>query len=187
MIKRLCILVVISVLSIGIVACSDAGKQDPSTETTEEVDDKRPSLNLLYQQDGKEVTSTAARGGYSYTVDNGDGTKKSEIADSSHILQWSGELMSVIVMDNSSQTLKVKLQFYKKATDCKIIAWEEKYFGSDTEAQESDGKEVEVQYAEDGEYYFVEVNPGYIYEVKAEGEEWRADFGFHVVTSTQTP
>lgn len=183
MIKRLCVLAAITVLSIGIVACSNDEKQDPSTETAEEVADKRPNLNLVYKQDGKEVTSGATRGGYSCTIDNGDGTKTSETTDASHILQWSDELMSVIVMDNNSQTLKIVLEFNKKATNCKVIAWEEKYFNNDTDIQESDGKEVKVQYAEDGhgEYYFVEVSPGYIYEVKAEGEEWKSDFGFRVV------
>lgn len=180
MIKKLCVLAAISVLSISIVACSNDGKKDSATETAEEVIDERPSLNLLYEQDGKEVTTAAARGGYSYTIDNGDGTKRSEIADSSHILQWPEELMPVVVMDNSNQILKITLQFNKKATNCKIIAWEEKYFGNDMEVQESDGKEVEVQRVEDEEDYFIEVSPGYIYEVKAEGEEWRSDFGFHV-------
>lgn len=60
-------------------------------------------------------------------------------------------------MDNSGQTLKITLEFNKKATNCKIIAWEEKYFGNDMEVQESDGKEVEVQRVEDGEDYFIEV------------------------------
>lgn len=120
------------------------------------------------------------------TIDNGDGTKTREITDASHILQWSEELMPVVVMDNSSQILKVTLQFYKKATNCKVIAWEEKYFNNDTGVQESDGKEVKVQFSEDGENSFVEVSPGYIYEVKAKGEEWESDFGFRVVNSTQT-
>lgn len=188
MIKKLCVLALISVVSVSAMACSKEVKKDPSakTELTEEVGEKaKPNLNLSYQRDGKEVTSTAGRGGYSYTIDNGDGTKTSEIADASHILQWSEELMPVVEMDNSEQTLKVTLQFNKKATDCKIIAWEEKYYGNDMDVQNSDGNEIDVQSAEDGEDYYVEVSPGYIYEVKAEGEDWRADFGFYVVESTQ--
>lgn len=188
MIKKLCVLAVISALAVSTMACSREieNNQSVETETTDEVSDRgRPSLNLSYQQDGKEVTSAAARGGYSCTFDNGDGTKTSEKADSAHILQWSEELMPVVVMDNNSQTLKVTLQFHKKATSCKIIAWEEKYLGNDSGVQESDGNEVEVKYSEDGEDYFVEVSPGYIYEVKAEGEEWMSDFGFYVVASTQ--
>lgn len=189
MIKKLCVIAMISVLIVSATACSKEAKNSPlaESETTEEVSDKgRPKLNLLFKQDGKEVTTTAARGGYSYTIDNGDGTKISEIADSSHILQWPEELMPVVVMDNNNQTVKITLQFNKEATNCKIIAWEEKYFGNDTGVQESDGKEVGVQYVEDEEDYYVEVSPGYIYEVKAEGKEWRADFGFHVVNSTQS-
>ncbi len=104
MIKRLCVLAAITVLSISIVACPDARKQDPLTETAEEVVDKRPSLNLLYEQDGKEVTSAATRGGYSCTIDNGDGTKTNETTDASHILQWSDELMPVVVMDNGNSS-----------------------------------------------------------------------------------
>ncbi|HAB60713.1 MAG TPA: hypothetical protein DCE48_08435 [Lachnospiraceae bacterium] len=189
MIKKLFVLALISVVSVSAMACSKEVKKDHSAETemTEEDSEKaKPNLNLVYQQDGKEVTSTAGRGGYSYTIDNGDGTKTSEIADASHILQWTEELMPVVVMDKNSQTVKIILQFNKKATNCKIIAWEEKYFNNDTGVQESDGKEVNIQFGKDGEDSFVEVSPGYIYEVKAEGEEWRADFGFHVVTATQT-
>ena len=186
MIKKLYILVVISVLAISTAACSKEANNDRLTELEDEVSDRgRPSLNLSYQQDGKEVTSAANRGGYSCTIDNGDGTKTSEKTDSAHILQWSDELMPVVVMDNNGPTLKVTLQFHKKATNCKIIAWEEKYFGNDKEVQESYGKEIEVQSVKDGENYNVEVSPGYIYEVKAEGEEWSADFGFRVVESKQ--
>lgn len=186
MIKKLWVLAVISVLLISTAACSKEANNDRSTELADEVSDKgRPSLNLSYQQDGKEVTSAANRGGYSCTIDNGDGTKTSEKTDSAHILQWSDELMPVVVMDNNGQILKVTLQFHKKATNCKIIAWEEKYFGNDKEVQESYGKEIEVQSVKDGENYNVEVSPGYIYEVKAEGEEWSADFGFRVVESKQ--
>lgn len=189
MIKKLCVIAMISVVTVSATACSKEAMNSSfvKSETKEKVRDKgRPNLNLIYKQDGKEVTSAAARGGYSCTIDNGDGTKTSEIADSSHILQWPEELLPVVVMDNNDQTAKITLQFNKKASNCKIIAWEEKYFGA-TGVQASDGNEVEVQKIDDKEDYYVEVSPGYIYEVKAEGKEWRADFGFHVVNSTQIP
>lgn len=186
MLRKICVLVVISVLTLGLMACSKEYNNDsPSNlETSDNVDDGRPTLELTYQQDGKEVTSKAGRGGYSYAIDNKDGTKKVEIADAAHVLQWSEELMPIVVMEDEGKTLKITLHFNKKVTNCKVIAWEEKYFGKDTVVQESYGKDAYVH--EDGVETYIEVSPGYIYEVKAEGEDWNSDFGFHVVTDSQT-
>lgn len=172
--KWICCLLA-AALVFSLAACQAPAEPDPTNPpggngSSKPTSKEPPTLKVL---DSTCMGLEATRGTYSWTYDNGDGTKSGVCADSSHPLEWQEYLVPMITADDT-----VELHFDVQPQSFTVRCWSDTYWGQMDAKEESvsvDGNTLELK------------EGGYIYEVTATwtGEnlaaEGTAHYGFYVI------
>lgn len=132
-----------------------------------------PFLNLEYSQPQAIVTASVnTTGGYRWEYENEAGETVSETTDAAFILQW-GEYEEIKIPEHTD----VKLIFSKEPEEITVARYDSSMQGQ-TELSEAEqqGEAITVTKEEDGSV--LQVEPGYIYSVKAKWDNGEAEYGF---------
>ena len=168
-----CLLAVI--LVFGFAACQAPSEPDPTNPAggkvaSKPVSKEPPTLRIL---DSTCMGLEANKGTYSWSCDNGNGTKSGICADSSHPLEWQEFLVPMITADNT-----VELSFDVPPQNLTVRCWSDAYWGQVDAREEKPSVQGSTLELKKG---------GYIYEVIATwtGENLAAEgtvsYGFYVI------
>lgn len=142
-----------------------------SNGSTSETKEPIISATISYESNGETVSEKAWKGTYEYSVDNGDGTMTTAIADSIDPLTVKKEELPIIV--TSDQTV-VHIQFGTPATSCNVNAWPDTALGNYDER--SNAEFIDAVLTLDGFEFTVE--PDKFYELNVSGDIWSGVFCF---------
>lgn len=128
-----------------------------------------PQLSVEYSTSLAVISAVTMKGGYSWTYTAENGMEQSVVADSPHITQWK-DIPVMNVEGDADMMLNFDL------VPKKVYAV--KYLADELEA-DTEGEDAEIQ-ENDKTYVLKAAQKGYLYQIHAEWENGRVEYGFLV-------
>lgn len=176
--KRIVSILLAVILIFSLAACKSIQKpvSPPGSDGPSKPTSKEPPVLIVLDSTG--IGVEASKGTYTWTYDNGDGTRAGVCADSSHPLQWQTFLVPMTTCDDT-----VELEFAVQPQEISIQCWNDGCWGDVNAEGETATLDENILQLKEG---------GYIYEVVATwtGENLAAEgtvyYGFYIIQDAHT-